>query len=55
MVSTQSKCSRCHDKVQGSALGATIHPDLRTGMYTLKSETNVLAERAYQRQTGKVP
>ena len=28
---------------------------LRTGMYTLKSEKNELADRANQRQTGTVP
>ena len=28
---------------------------LKTGMYTLKSEKNELADRANQRQTGTVP
>ena len=36
------------------------HPEplfslLKTGMYTLKSEKNELADRANQRQTGTVP
>ena len=55
LVSTQSECSRRHDKVQSRSISEPLFNLLRTGKCTLKSEKNELADRAAQRRTGTVP
>ena len=54
MVSAQSKCSRRHDKVQGSAFGSIVDVAAHWNVH-VEGDKSELADRATLRQVGTVP